>query len=61
MTLNDYIAKTQEVTAPQPGIPVPNRTEQTDLGAGLIQRMAEQAQRVPEPPPRMIPIVPLAN
>jgi len=61
MDLNDYITKTKEVTTPPTGIPVPDRTQQKDFGMGLIQRMAEQSQRVPEAPPRLIPIVPLAN
>jgi hypothetical protein len=61
MELNDYIAKTREVTTPQSGIPVPDRTQQADFGLGLVRRMAEQSQHVPEAPTRMVPIVPLAN
>ena len=60
-TLNDYIATTQEVTAPAAGIPVPDRTQQVDFGLGMAQRTAQQRQQPVEMPKPMPPIIPLAN
>jgi len=61
MTLNDYIAKAKEATDQPAGIPVKDRTEQTDYGVGLARRMAEHAKQAPQPPARMVPIVPVAS
>ena len=60
-TLNDYITKARESTTTTTGVPIPDRTQQTDFGMGLVQRMAQRSEQPLEVPKPMPPIVPIAN
>lgn len=57
--LNAYINTQQQFTAPPEGIPVPDRSQQVNVGLEMAQRMGQRPEA--PAPVQMPPIVPVAN